>query len=373
MYADTRTHTLIVSQLLAERDLDDRMISVSDDGSLFVRQSACHCSCLEQGSITYVVNTRTRMLKVDSFVHSNVEIAVSLGKNDIRIYQKLAGQWKLIHSLTEHLSRVLAIDWAPKTNQIVSASAVRTPFTRQRSRTVRFIQDYNAYVWTLENDVWKPQMVELQRTNRAVCCAKWSPEGSRVVQKSSRTINSFVVRILENKFAIGSSDKNVAICYYEKEQRFWAAEMIKKKPKSTVTCIAWHPNNQLLAVGSCDYRCRLEKPSCQFSKSIFLNSAEFTRPISKQSMDKQKHPRGEASPKSANFFMSYNQVYCSTDLQRGGDSLRFLESGWIHDVAFSQLGDNIAWVSHNSIIFAVSANNPSRSVRRSTQLDGSTE
>jgi actin related protein 2/3 complex, subunit 1A/1B len=65
--------------------------------------------------------------------------------------------------------------------------------------------------------------------------------------------------ILENKFAIGSSDKNVAICYYETEQRFWAAEMIKKKPKSTVTCIAWHPNNQLLAVGSCDYRCRSVK------------------------------------------------------------------------------------------------------------------
>lgn len=32
--------------------------------------------------------------------------------------------------------------------------------------------------------------------------------------------------------------------------------MIKKKPKSTVTCIAWHPNNQLIAVGSCDFRCR---------------------------------------------------------------------------------------------------------------------
>ena len=65
----------------------------------------------------------------------------------------------------------------------------------------------------------------------------------------------FVFR-LENKFVIGSSDKNVAVCYYEKDQRFWAAEMIKKKPKSTVTCIVWHPNNQLIAVGSCDYRCR---------------------------------------------------------------------------------------------------------------------
>ncbi len=47
-----------------------------------------------------------------------------MGKNDVRIYHKVAGKWKLIHTLCEHLSRVLAIDWAPKTNQIVSASAV---------------------------------------------------------------------------------------------------------------------------------------------------------------------------------------------------------------------------------------------------------
>lgn len=33
--------------------------------------------------------------------------------------------------------------------------------------------------------------------------------------------------------------------------------MIKKKPKSTVTCLAWHPNNQLIVAGSCDYRVRI--------------------------------------------------------------------------------------------------------------------
>lgn len=62
---------------------------------------------------------------------------------------------------------------------------------------------------------------------------------------------------LGKKFAIGSSDKNVGICYYETEQRFWAAEMIKKKPKSAITSVAWHPNSQILAVGSYDYRVRL--------------------------------------------------------------------------------------------------------------------
>ena len=39
-----------------------------------------------------------------------------------------------------------------------------------------------------------------------------------------------------------------------------------------------------------------------------------------------------------------------------------LEPGWVHDVAFSPSGENLAWVSHNSIIFAVSSNNPSRLV-----------
>ncbi|CAF2947610.1 unnamed protein product [Rotaria sp. Silwood2] len=218
------------------------------------------------------------------------QIAVSLGKNDIRIYQKVSGKWKLIHTLCEHLSRVLAIDWAPKTNQIVSASA-----------------DYNAYVWTLENDVWKPQMVELQRTSRAVCCAKWSPE--------------------ENKFVIGSSDKNVAVCYYEKDQRFWAAEMIKKKPKSTVTCIAWHPNNQLIAVGSCDYRCRIY--------SAFIKIVD-----------------GQAQ--TSNWGTIKNTGELLHEFQS--------ESGWIHDVAFSPLGDNLAWTLCFRIIIEITNYLPFRCV-----------
>ncbi len=72
---------------------------------------------------------RTRMFiylfKTNFFIFDSIEIAVSLGKNDVRIYHKVAGKWKLTHTLCEHLSRVLAIDWAPKTDRIVSASAVR--------------------------------------------------------------------------------------------------------------------------------------------------------------------------------------------------------------------------------------------------------
>lgn len=39
---------------------------------------------------------------------------------------------------------------------------------------------------------------------------------------------------------------------------------------------------------------------------------------------------------------------------------RCLETGWIHSVAFSISGENLAWVSHNSAIYAVSSSNPSR-------------
>ena len=205
------------------------------------------------------MKTRTGTARTTLFVQSDLEIAVSLGKNDLRIYQKVAGKWKLIHTLTEHLSRVLAIDWAPKTNQIVSASAVRTPSLGKD---------------LVLSDLFRTTMPMSGRLTKTSGNHKWSncnePIGRCAARNGLRkvgdffaelveTMHSFVDLLLENKFAIGSSDKNVAICYYEKDQRFWAAEMIKKKPKSTVTCIAWHPNNQLLAVGSCDYRCRLDR------------------------------------------------------------------------------------------------------------------
>ena len=57
--------------------------------------------------------------------------------------------------------------------------------------------------------------------------------------------------------------------------------------------------------------------------------------------------------------MNFNQVDEQT-IEMKNVRMIDLESGWIHDVAFSPLGDHLAWVSHNSIIFAVSANDPSR-------------
>ena len=122
--------------------------------------------------------------------------------------------------------------------------------------------------------------------------------------------------------------------------------MIKKKPKSTVTCIAWHPNNQLIVVGSCDYRVRIY--------SAYIKAIDGK-------------PQGSNWGKITNTGELLHEFqygitfsfFSSLDYRK---RLYFLESGWIHDVAFSPSGENLAWVSHDSIIFAVSSNNPSRLV-----------
>lgn len=38
----------------------------------------------------------------------------------------------------------------------------------------------------------------------------------------------------------------------------WVSKHIKKPIRSTVLSLDWHPNNVLLAAGSCDFKCRWE-------------------------------------------------------------------------------------------------------------------
>lgn len=62
--------------------------------------------------------------------------------------------------LSEHSLPVTGLDWAPRTNRIVSCS-----------------QDKDAFVWTPDGPSWKPELV-LVRLNRAATCVQWSPKGS---------------------------------------------------------------------------------------------------------------------------------------------------------------------------------------------------
>jgi len=132
--------------------------------------------------------------------------------------QKSGNEYKLEAKLMEHDQVVTGIDWAPKSNRIVTCS-----------------QDRNAYVWTLEGGVWKPVLVIL-RINRAATHVRWSPE--------------------ENKFAVASGSKLVSVCYFESDNDWWVSKHIKKH-KSTVLHVDWHPNNVLLVTASSDFKCRV--------------------------------------------------------------------------------------------------------------------
>ncbi|EDO19446.1 hypothetical protein Kpol_1002p94 [Vanderwaltozyma polyspora DSM 70294] len=99
-------------------------------------------------------------------------------------------------------------------------------------RIVTCSQDRNAYVWEpLSDGSYRPTLV-LLRINRAATSVSWAPSGY--------------------KFAVGSSARIIAVCYYEQENNWWVSKHIKKPIKSTINCISWHSNGVLLAAGGTD-------------------------------------------------------------------------------------------------------------------------
>ncbi|XP_057994190.1 actin-related protein 2/3 complex subunit 1B isoform X8 [Hevea brasiliensis] len=63
----------------------------------------------------------------------------------------------------------------------------------------------------------------------------------------------------ENKFAVGSGAKTVSVCiyYYEQDNNWWVSKLIRKRHDSSVTSVAWHPNNIFLTTTSTDGKCRV--------------------------------------------------------------------------------------------------------------------
>lgn len=113
------------------------------------------------------------------------------------------------------------------------------------NKIVTASQDRNCFVWDYNesSDSWDTTMAVL-RVNRAVTDVKWSPD--------------------ENKFAASSGMKTVPVCHYEESNNWWVCDHIMKDKnlfpkgfKSTVLCVAWHPNNCILATGSSDFKCRV--------------------------------------------------------------------------------------------------------------------
>ncbi|KAK4147636.1 WD40-repeat-containing domain protein [Dichotomopilus funicola] len=199
----------------------------------------------------------------------------------VELYGRAGNAFKLQDELKGHDKTVTSLDIAPNSGRIVSCS-----------------QDRNALVWEPTPQGYKPTLV-LLRINRAATFVRWSPS--------------------ETKFAVGSGDRLIAVCYFEQENDWWVSKHLKKPIRSTVTTLAWHPNSVLLAAGSTDAHARV------FSSFI-------------KGVDARPDPTawGERLP--------FNTV-CGEYLNNS--------AGWVHSVAFSPSGDALAFAAHDSSITVV--------------------
>eukprot|EP01127_Copromyxa_protea_P016880 TRINITY_DN509_c0_g1_i3.p1 TRINITY_DN509_c0_g1~~TRINITY_DN509_c0_g1_i3.p1 ORF type:complete len:369 (-),score=94.63 TRINITY_DN509_c0_g1_i3:23-1129(-) len=166
-------------------------------------------------------------------------------------------------------------------------------------RIVTCSQDRNAYVFDFTNGEWKPTLVIL-RLDRAATCVKWSPR--------------------EDKFAIGSSSKAVCVCYFDPDNSWWVSKHIRGEKSgitSTITCLTWHPNNILLAAAGTGLKV-----------SVF---STFTKGIDSRGDVANGTPFGSKLPWAK---------LCA----------EFPSNAWVHDIAFSPSGNQLAWVTHDSLV-----------------------
>ncbi|GAD93520.1 actin-related protein 2/3 complex subunit 1 [Paecilomyces variotii No. 5] len=215
-----------------------------------------------------------------SFSSDKQTLAVARDSN-VELYQAAGGKFTLKDELKGHEKLVTSVDIAPNSGRIVTCS-----------------QDRNAYVWERTPTGWKPTLV-LLRINRAATFVRWSPS--------------------EQKFAVGSGARVIAVCYFEEENDWWISKHLKKPIRSTITTLAWHPNSVLLAAGSTDSHARVF--------SAFIKGVDERPPPSAW---------GERLP--------FNTI-CGEFLN---DS-----AGWVHGVSFSPSGDALAFVSHDSSVTVV--------------------
>ena len=187
----------------------------------------------------------------------------------------------------QHSGKVNGIDWAPKSNQIVTCGSDRNAFVWRQdiNGKIRFIVSklLNAHnnsftevysvrrfehLWPVKQfrpqtkltilikrflGSWKPDLVVL-RINRGAICVKWSP--------------------LENKFAVGSGSRVITVCYFDNENNWWISKNIKKPIRSSVLSVSWHPNNYLIGM---DYRqlCLINLNSLEEKKNLLYYEPDF--------------------------------------------------------------------------------------------------
>jgi len=145
----------------------------------------------------------------------------------------------------------------------------------------------------------------------------------------------------EDKFAVGSGAAAVSVCYYVEDNQWWLSKLIKGDKSginSTISCVAWHPNNIFLAAGGTDSKTRV------FSGFVM-------------NLD-DKAVLAEGTP-------------FGTRLPFGQLLAEYPTSGWVHAIGWSPSGVSLAWTTRDSCVHFLNCssvtNQPTQSVAHPVQ------
>ncbi|CAJ1335366.1 unnamed protein product [Effrenium voratum] len=143
-------------------------------------------------------------------------LALCPNSEDIVIFRLVSEKYQRVAVLSKHSQRVSGLDWSC------------------HGRLLSVSEDRTAFVWEQDSQgTWRSSNVEL-KAPRAALCAAWAPDGER--------------------FAVGLSSKDTALCHWEPEVSCWVAWKVGKS-KAAITAVAWHSSSQYLATGSTDRHC----------------------------------------------------------------------------------------------------------------------
>jgi len=160
---------------------------------------------------------------------------------------------KVLNRLEGHHDKpILSIEWA------VASAIDDKSRSQHEGNLVTCSEDCRAFVWTCDQGQghWTASQVFFQHQliPFAPMDCHWNSSG--------------------DKFVIGMGGKRTAclqICSYQPESREWIGWNVgRRQIKSSVLCVAWKPtvkiaDNDIVACGGCDHRCRIFHVSEQSS------------------------------------------------------------------------------------------------------------
>ena len=158
------------------------------------------------------------------------------------------------HLEGKHDKPILSIDW--------SASGEDKTCNEYGGKLVTCSEDCRAFVWTYDEIKWTASQVFFQHQliPFAPMDCHWNDTG--------------------DKFVVSMGGKKTAclqICSYQPDSREWTGRNVgDREIKSSVLCVSWKPKNdnadeEIVACGGCDYRCRFFYVSENHSNTRYAN------------------------------------------------------------------------------------------------------